>query len=290
MTGFGREVAESGRERIAAEVRSVNGRGLKLSVRLPDALLAFQAEVEALARGRIDRGSVHVELDYRAVASPESYGVNRELLSALAEEVRAAKRALGNEAPVEVERLLSLPGVVVPKAPPAEDAAALWGRVRAVVERALEALSASRLREGAALAEDLRARRRAIGERLLAVRARLPEVVAAQKRKLEERLQALLASSGVAPEPSTLVREAALLAERADVSEEISRLDAHLAEMDRVLEASGPVGRRLEFLAQEMLREANTMGSKSQESALIHDILAIKLEIDKVKEQTANVE
>jgi len=290
MTGFGREVLETGRERITAEVRSVNGRGLKLSVRLPDSLLAFQTEVESLVRTKVDRGSVHVELEYRPLVTAESYGVNAALLTALALEVRAVKTALGVDTPLDVERLVSAPGVIVPKAPPAEEASVLWARVRGVVEKTVAALLESRLREGAVLTEDLRARRRAIGERLTSVKARLPEVVAGFRKKLEDRMTALLTGSGVTPEPSAVLREAALLAERADVSEEISRLDAHLNELDRVLAEAGPVGRRLEFLAQEMLREANTMGSKSQESALIHDILAIKLEIDKIKEQTANAE
>lgn len=290
MTGFGREVVETGRERIAAEVRSVNSRGLKVSVRLPDDLAAFQPEVEALVRSGVDRGTIYVELDYRALATTGTFAVNADLLKLYAYEARTLRGELAIETPLSVELLMQLPGVVFPRPGTAEDPAALWARVRGVIERALEALNASRGREGAAIAEDLRGRRRAIAERLDSVRGRIPESRAAYKARFEERMRALLEGTGVAPDPGDLAREVAIFAERTDVSEELARLEAHLVELDRILALGGAVGRRLEFLAQEMLREANTMGSKSQETALVHDVLAIKLEVDKIKEQVANVE
>jgi uncharacterized protein (TIGR00255 family) len=290
MTGFGREVLENGRERIAAELRSVNSRGLKVTVRLPSELAPFQPDVEALVRSALDRGTVHVEIDYRSLAAAELYAVNRDVLKLYTMEIERLKGELGVPTPLDLERLLSLPGVIVQRPPSAEDPAALWARVRAVIERALAALNESRRREGAALADDLAGRRRAIEERLESVRRRIPENLAAYKARFDDRIRALLEGSGVKPDPEQLAREVALFAERTDVSEEVSRLSTHLVELERILASSGSVGRRLEFLAQEMLREANTMGSKSQESAVVRDILAIKLEVDKIKEQVANVE
>ena len=289
MTGFGREVVETGRERIAAEVRSVNSRGLKVTIRAPDALAAFQPEIEALVRKGVDRGTLHVELDYRALAPSEAYAVNRDMLAYYASEGLALAKQLELPKP-DLARLMSLPGVIVQRPATEEDPAALWGRVRAVLEKSLAGLAESRRREGAALAADLNGRRGAIAERLGAIRKRIPDILVAYRARLEERLKTLLEGMGTAPEPGALAREVAIYADRSDISEEVSRLDTHLVELDRALAAEGPVGRRLEFLAQEMLREANTMGSKSQESGLVQDILAIKLEVDKIKEQVANVE
>lgn len=292
MTGFGREVAETGRERISAELRSVNNRGLKMSVRLPSELGGFQPEVEALVRSRVERGMVYVELDYRSLVPAMTYTVDADVLKLYAYEARTIKAALGIETPVELERLMSLPGVIAQKPIAEEEPAAVWARVRGVVERALASFAESRWREGAALAADLRARRAAIGGRLATVRARIPELTVAYRARFEERMRAFLERAGVALEPESVLREVAAYAERTDISEEVARLDAHLRELDRILDgmAMGAVGRQLEFLAQEMLREANTMGSKSQETGLVQDILAIKLEIDKIKEQVANAE
>src|SRR5438270_7081481 len=126
MTGFGREVVETGRERIAAELRSVNSRGLKLTVRLPDALAAFQPEVEALVRTTVERGTVYVELDYRALVSVEAYAINRDVLKLYAAEGVAVRKELGLGGSVDVEKLMSLPGVISTRAATVEDPAVLW--------------------------------------------------------------------------------------------------------------------------------------------------------------------
>lgn len=294
MTGFGREVREEGGERIEVEVRSVNHRGLKVNVRLSDKLAGLQPDLETIVRRRVDRGMVHVEVRYEAPAGARAYSVNRDVVRHYVSEVQALRRELGIEkgegTAVDLERLLALPGAVIAQPGGAADEEALFARVRATTERALEAFDASRRREGAALGEDLRRRRAAIGAALAAVKARIPAALALYRTRLDERIRLLLESAGATLAPQDLAREVALFADRTDISEEVTRLETHLEELDRALAAGGPVGRRLEFLGQEMLREANTMGSKSQDPALVEAILAIKLEVDKIKEQVANVE
>lgn len=290
MTGFGREVREDGRERIEAEVRSVNHRGLKISVRLSDALAGLQPDLENLVRAHVDRGTVHLDVSYHPLAEERVYAVNREAVRHYAAELGALRAELGLAEPIAIERLALLPGAVVLRPAAAQGVDELFGRVKATVERALAALDLSRRREGAVLGEDLRARRAAIGTALAEVRARIPAALEAHRQRLAERMRQLLEGVGATLEPHDLVREVAIFADRTDISEEVTRLDAHLAELDRALASEAPVGRRLDFLAQEMLREANTMGSKSQDTALVQAVLSIKLEVDKIKEQVANVE
>jgi len=291
MTGFGREVQEGPRERIEVEVRSVNSRSLKVSPRLAEPLLGFETEVENVVRERIARGTVHVQIDYRSLAPAAGYELNVELLKKYARDLAALRDELGLAgAPIEIDRLALLPGAVVEKAAETGHPNDLWARVRPVLERALASLVDGRKREGAAIEADLRAHRREIGARIQAIRRRIPEALERHKRRLHERLRSLLAGTGAAIAPEDLAREVALFADRTDVSEELSRLEAHLDELDRILDTGGPVGRRLEFLSQEMMREANTTAAKSQDAALVEELLALKLEVDRVREQVANVE
>jgi uncharacterized protein (TIGR00255 family) len=290
MTGFGREVRDDGRERIEVEVRSVNHRGLKIGVRAPDTLSGVEPEIEALVRRHLDRGTVHVDIRYDSLAEKQVYAINAEAVRHYVAELRALSAELAPVLPISLERVAGLPGAITLRPAEGPDRAALLARVLEVAERALVALDLSRRREGAALALDLQARRAAIAEALGAVRARIPVALEAHRARLKERLSQLLEGVGAALDPQGLAKEVALFADRTDVSEEVTRLETHLGELDRALASEAPVGRRLEFLAQEMLREANTMGSKSQDAALVHSVLAIKLEVDKIKEQVANVE
>jgi uncharacterized protein (TIGR00255 family) len=292
MTGFGREVREDAGERIEVEIRSVNHRGLKVTVRLADPLAGLLPELEDLVRRRVDRGTVHVDVSYHSLAGERAYSVDADAIRRYVAELAALQKELAHLAPqpIAIERVALLPGAVVVRPAAAQGLEEIFARVKETVERALAALDLSRRREGAALGDDLRRRRAAIGHSLAEVRARIPAALESHRERLRERMRQLLEGVGSTLDPQDLAREVALFADRTDISEEVTRLDAHLAELDRALESDAPVGRRLDFLAQEMLREANTMGSKSQDAALVQAVLAIKLEVDKIKEQVANIE
>jgi uncharacterized protein (TIGR00255 family) len=290
MTGFGREIGEEAGERIEVEVRSVNNRGLRVNVRLPEALASLQPDIEALVKARIERGTVYVDVAHEAPAEARAWALDRDLVRHFAQELESLRKELGLPSPVAIERVALLPGAVVGRTQSPAELDAVRARVRRVVERALDALDVSRRREGAALAEDLRRRREVIAAALAEVKGRVPVALAAHRERLRERLRQLLEGAGAQLEPHDIAREVALFAERTDISEEVTRLEAHLHELDRVLASDEPVGRRLDFLAQEMVRESNTMGSKSQDAELVSRVLAIKLEVDKIREQVANIE
>jgi uncharacterized protein (TIGR00255 family) len=291
MTGFGRAVRDGERARVVVTVRSVNHRGLKVSSRMSGALVAAQAEVEALVRGKIERGAVHIEADLRLHGEGAGYVFHRARLRRYVEALTELGAEHGGEPrPLRLEVLAQLPGVIEEAAPGDVDVDTVVAEVRPALDEALAALVASREREGAVLAEDIRGRRRALGERLARVKQRIPLAQTAWLERARARFDRLGQQLGVAIEEQALLRELASFAERADVSEEIARLDAHLDALDRALDEDAPAGRRLDFLAQELLREANTLTSKSADTALVELALDIKVEADKIKEQVANLE
>lgn len=288
MTGFGTAHASQGAAHIEVEVRSVNGRHLKVVARLPDALSALAPQLEELVRTRLTRGAVH--LTVRVTGSLEAGGpqVDVELLKRLHAALAGAARDLGVEPP-GVGQLALLPGVI--REDLSRDAKELWPTVERLAGEALDGLDAMRRLEGQGIAQDLRQTALRMSELVGEVARLVPEVVREQGNRLRARIEQLVTEAKHALDPGELARETALLADRGDISEEVQRLRSHveqlLGELDR---AEGPVGRKLEFLAQELLREANTMASKAHDTALVHRILALKLDVERIREQVANVE
>ncbi|MBL8876004.1 MAG: YicC family protein [Phycisphaerae bacterium] len=290
MTGFGVATAEADGARCTIELRSVNSRFFKCTLRLPVELQQLEPELEALLMRRLTRGSVTVagrwvETTSRAVAS-----INTAALQAYVERLRAALPAgMGND--LRVADLLSLPGVVND-----DRATAIAERAHDMVLRlageACDALLAMREREGLALRETLVDFGNQIQERLDAVRARAPEVVAQYQERLRQRVNGLLKDVGATISEAELVKEVAIYAERSDVAEEIVRLSGHLEQYRSIIEPGNPQpgGRALDFLAQEMLREANTIASKSADVEISRRIVEIKTSIDRIKEQSQNAE
>jgi uncharacterized protein (TIGR00255 family) len=281
MTGFGAARVESKDASVHAEVRSVNGRFLKVSMRLPARLASREHEMEALVRHSLRRGSVTLKVTMRHNDPQMVVAVNEEVVRAYQE----VFRRLGiPEAP-----LATLPGVLGGEPEEVNDEA--FALVRQAVTRALEALGAMRGREGAALAEILGGLCDAM-ERLAAeVRERAPRVVGEYRARLQTRLQQLVEGFGSLPTDAAMVaREVALLAERCDVTEELDRIAGHLAQVRELLAHGDEAGRTLEFLGQELLREANTIGSKSADAQMTHLVVQLKAELERFREQLANVE
>ena len=295
MTGFGDAADERAGVRYAVEIKSLNNRYFKPVIKLPDALSALEAEIEPVLRRNLGRGSVVLTLKVRRDEAAPQRRLPRIDTDALRAYVGQLQQA-GLEVR-EPERLLALPGVVrQPEAEPAEeveeDAAAHREVVLELTRRALEGLRAMRREEGAMLLDDLMAQTAAISRHLAAVRDRAPRVLHHYHDRLQARVNELLAKAELTIAREELAKEVAVFAERSDISEELTRLAHHVEQFEAACrdEDGEAVGRRLDFVAQEMLREANTIGSKANDAEIAAHIVEIKGAIDRLKEQVQNVE
>jgi len=288
MTGAATASAIGPLGAVEAEVRSVNHRFLKTSVGLgPGLPPALEAVAEDAVRGAVSRGHVTVTLRLAEGGSPTAR-IDPEAFAAAHDQLRRLAEAAGLAAPA-LGDVLAVPGVVGAARRPA-DADDVAPAVREALRGALEGLVASRAREGERLRAELLRLLDAIAALAARARARAVEVPDLRRRRLQERLALLLAESGVAPDPVQLARECALLADRADVSEELARLDAHVEHARARLAEGGPTGRPLDFLAQELQREANTLSAKSADLELTRIAMDLKSEVERLREQVQNLE
>ena len=286
MTGFGAATLESRGVVIRAEIRSVNHKHLQAKVRLPYELSHLEPDAEATVRKRLSRGSIQVGIRLHREGSSAAAEIDNDLLEAYARRTSKAAKKLGVE-PLRLAELLSLPGVVEPPSVEVEDPGVARLVVRAL-DQATRELVRMREEEGAALAADLERCRSGIERVTARIAKRMPKVVRKHHETLQERVARLTGDASI---PATdLARELALLADRLDVSEELARLESHLDQLGRLLEKGGTVGRKLEFLAQEFLREANTIGSKASDAKVAHDVIELKTLIERLREQVLNVE
>lgn len=291
MTGFGQASADLPGARVTVEARSVNNRFADLRLRLPGAWSELEPDARRRVLSRVKRG--RVEVDCRVQRQPGAVGAV-ELDRDVVEGVLAAGRALASDfglpGVLDVPTVIRIPGVV--RVASGDDALGDDARevVGGTLDRALEALDADRRREGGRLATDLLERLSRMEGLAEAIRERAGEVPAAARRKLEERLTAL--GAGVDLDPVRLAQEVVFLADRSDVTEETVRLRGHLEQARRLLSSpdGDPVGKRLDFLVQEIHRETNTVCSKSSDLELSRRALDLKAETEKVREQVQNLE
>ena len=290
MTGFGIAQAELDGVRVEVEIRSVNNRHFKCSLRFPDDFSALEADVEARTARRLVRGSVIVTLRVSNAAARVSARINGERLKEYLDQLASA---LGADEASRIDRaqLLLLPGVII------EDGGSaflekLQPTVVKLLDEACDKLLLMRTREGNALREHLVEYGKLIRARVDAIRLRVPEVVAAYQSRLRQRIDAMLAEVGKTVEPVDLLREVAIFAERSDIAEELVRLTGHLDQYESLLKVDlvEPIGRTMDFVAQELLREANTIASKSADIDISRQIVEIKTAIDRIKEQAQNAE
>jgi uncharacterized protein (TIGR00255 family) len=289
MTGFGVGGAALPEGRVVAEIRSVNQRFLDVRARLPREMAELSLFAEQIARERLRRGRVEL------LVHTEGSVVSACVLDK--ERARAAMRALGElrdellpGAEVPLSLLSAVPDLFAP--PHASETDALRGALKRAIDGAIDAMDAMCLHEGETLAGDLLARVALLRGRL----AEMPDAIAcareAAKRRARERVERLLAGLDAALEPARIEAEIALLAERGDATEELTRLSSHLDQLEAAISVGGPepVGRRLDFLLQEMVREANTLGAKAQDATLGHRVVAVKVELERLREQVQNIE
>ena len=289
MTGYGAAQATGSRLAADVEIRSVNARSLKVSYRTPSLLAPREPDLEKLVRARVRRGTLTVFVRLQLLEAEDVIRVRTQVIEGLEKALQPLRKKGIVEGALTPEAIVATPGALETGASSALRPAD-WRIVKEALEAALDALDAMRRREAAHLAKDLLRITKSMRTTLAAVQKRVPKALAEQQQRLRDRVDALLADRDVLLDPSTLAREVALLADRSDITEEMTRLRAHLDEFDKLLVQDGEVGRTLDFLGQEMLREANTMGSKSQDMDLAKCVIALKANIDRLKEQAANLE
>ena len=297
MTGFGDASAQRDGVHFAVELRSVNNRYFKAAIRLPDELAALEPQLESQLRKRVSRGSLTLTVSFKDTSASAAQEINEAALRRYLQHLEHVERqamASGNgprQVTIDLAGLLSLPGVVQPPTH-LELADRVAPIVAELAANACERMLAMRQSEGRALVEELLRQRSYIEERLEHVARRAPCVVQEYHQRLQGRVQELLSKAQLHLNEQDLAREVAIYAERCDIAEELQRLRTHLEQFGEILhQTSGePAGRTLDFLAQELLREANTIASKSNDSTIARVIVEIKGAIDRIKEQVQNIE
>lgn len=284
MTGFARQIAETPLGTLTCELRAVNHRYLDVQFRLPDDLRAKEPEFRTQIGDVLKRGKVECHLHFRrADADAGKLVIDEALAREVASRLGDIAALLPDSEDPNPMDVLRWPGVVVD---PEIDTDPLYDEARAVVGNALSAMTEMRRSEGQRIAEMLSSRCAEIKRIAGAVRDRMPDVLAAVRQRQKDRLDKL----DVSADPERLETELALIAQKLDVDEELDRLDSHVVEITEVLERDEPVGRRLDFLMQELNREANTLGSKSADTETTQAAVELKVLIEQMREQIQNVE
>jgi uncharacterized protein (TIGR00255 family) len=284
MTGFARREATGAWGTLVCELRSVNHRFLEAGLRLPDELRVAEGELRTRLAKQLRRGKVDCSINYRRPAgSAGALEIDSDALERLLAAVQLVARTMPQAAAVNALDVLRWPGVVRDESAVGDE---LLAAAYAVFGATLDELVAARAREGLRLRELLEQRCTGLETLVADVRARLPEVQARMRARLKERLAELAASA----DPERLEQELAILLQRLDVDEELERLSGHIAEVRRVIGGNEPAGRRLDFLMQELNREANTLSSKSQDLETTRSAVDMKVLIEQMREQVQNAE
>lgn len=287
MTGFARETTQGPWGELSWELRSVNHRYLDLSLRLPEELRTLEADVRSQISEKVGRGKLEASLRLRAqLADSQSLDINGQRLKELAKACHQVGEAFSHTAPIDPLRALAFPGVLREQVLETEILAPI---ALELLGKALASLAEMRAREGERLSQMMNDRLDALAGLVTQVRERLPQVREESRKRLQARL-AEITDRVTEFEPGRLEQELALLAQRLDVDEEMSRLDSHITEVRQTLRRKEAVGRRLDFLMQELNREANTLSSKSQDSELTRAGVEMKVVIEQMREQVQNIE
>ncbi|MBF7053607.1 YicC family protein [Halomonas sp. KAO] len=283
MTAFARQEHTAAWGSLQLELRSVNQRYLEPHFRLPESLRDLEPAFRDALRARLARGKIEVSLRFEAAGDGAGLAVNPARLAELGRALGEVRQVVTEATPPDALALLDYPGVLENRGP---DPETVKSAALALFERALVDLLAGRAREGGKLAELIRERLACIETQVTEVRGLMPRILERQRAQLLERLETVMAEL----DPQRLEAELTLLAQKADVDEELDRLVTHVAEVKRQLDQKGPVGRRLDFLMQELNREANTLSSKSVVASTTRCAVELKVLIEQIREQVQNIE
>jgi uncharacterized protein (TIGR00255 family) len=287
MTGFGTGEAPLGSGKLAVEIRGTNHRFLDLRVRLPEPLAELTGSAESLLREHLSRGrfDVTAHLEGPALGAPV---LDKERARVAFNALKELRDEIAPDQEVPLALLGQIPGVFAP--PLARERAVAKIALAHALLAAVDAMDAMRTREGGALAKDFAARVAQVRARAAEVKARAPDLVECHKKKLLERIERLRLADDAGEAATRVAQEVALFAERIDVVEELTRLASHLDQVEGLLTSSEPIGRRLDFLLQEMARETNTISAKSPDAQTAHAVVDMKADIERMREQVQNIE
>lgn len=284
MTAFARTQVQGKWGTLTCEIRSINHRYLEIGLHMPDVLRVLEMPIRELIRKHLKRGKIECNVRYQPGQDVDALvSVNAKLAKELCQAVEQVAGLLDNAAPVQPADILRFPGVLETSE---ADTSMLHSEAKTLVENTLKDLVAARMREGDDLNQLFIGRMELMGTELSKVRERLPQVLQESKEKLVKRFT----EASVELDPGRLEQEMVMFAHKVDVAEEIERTETHINEVRRILKAGGLVGRRLDFLMQELNREANTLGSKSADPILTHAAVEMKVLIEQIREQVQNIE
>ena len=290
MTGYGRGTASVDGLRVEAEISSVNRKQLDVSISLPKSLSLFESRVAELVHRHIARGRItgDVVLNRSSAGKARGIRVDGDLAAAYLRALRTAGKKLELKDDLSISQLLTLPDVLVYDNR-MEDSETLWAVMEKALTQAMENLLRMRRKEGQALQKELLSMVGRLRKMLAVIRRRAPAVVKVYRENLLARLaQAGLAGGGIPDD--RLLKEIALFADRSDIAEELTRLESHFNQAEELLRKTESVGRTLDFLVQEMLREINTIGSKANDGQIARQVVSFKAELERIREQVQNIE
>ena len=293
MTGFGSAMTRGDSTAVSVEIKAVNNRYLKISLRTTDGYATFESRIENLLRGVLRRGTITVNVRIVREGNTADYAINEQVLASYVRQLRDMNAQLGIETPIEPTHLLALPGVTKESVGFEDDIDAIWPIIEAAVTFAVNELQTMRQKEGASMVADLQENCRQLTDWITQVETLVPNVAGQYRAKLNERIGRVMAEYELTLEPNDLVREVALFVDRSDISEEIVRFRSHLAQFNEVIalpDSNDGKGRRLDFLTQEMFREVNTIGSKANDSEITRCVVELKAIIERIREMVQNVE
>jgi len=290
MTGYGEAQGEVDGVSYVVEIKTLNNRYFKTIVRLPELAAFLEEDIEKLLRKNMSRGTVNYVLRLKDTSANALFDINESALRAVVEKLSRAASSASVKGTVDVGNLLNLPGIIQPVSPETEVAEKIKKLVCKISQQAIDKVEKMRAAEGKMLHDDLKKQCVAIQKNLQKIQARCDVVLKQYAKKLKQRVDELLAQARLTLDEETLAREVAVFADRSDISEEIARLDSHLQQFVQCCQADDQAGRRLDFISQEMLREANTIASKASDTEIIRCVVDIKCRIDRIKEQVQNVE
>lgn len=290
MTGFGEVRDKSDDYAFAVELRTVNSRHFKLSMRVTEGYGSLESAAEKVIREYVKRGTVQCNLRVRHLGAADDYRINKQLLNLYVDQLQEVAASREIDERIQLENLTTLPGVVEELSENAEDPGEIWPLLEPLLRTALQNLTTMRATEGEALAEDLKQQCTVVESSLDAIDKLAPRVVEHYRKRIYDRVSEVMGQMNVAVEPGDLVREVALFADRSDISEEVVRLRSHLQQFHEALGLSESTGRKLEFICQEMGRETNTIGSKANDADISTHVVEIKTALERIREQIQNVE
>lgn len=289
MTGFGDAAAQSNGTHYAVEIRSLNNRFFKPVIKLPENIAGLEPEIESTLRTRLTRGSITYILKIRTDSAEAAYHINTQALNAYLQQLQEIK-GLNGMVQIDLASLLQLPGVCQEPRDESDELARHGDTIRKLTNQAIDKLDAMRRREGKSLYDDLMRHIKSIATNLASIQQRAPFVIEDYHKRLSQRVHLLLSKAELKVSEVDLIKEVAVFAERADISEEIQRLTHHLEAFEQACHDPEHAGRKMDFITQEMLREANTIASKANDAQIARHIVEIKGAIDRLKEQVQNVE